>query len=433
MPAGKVIIATYGFPPYIESLGGSIRILKLAEYLLEQGMDVVVVCAATPHHDAFGYESTLRKIRTVACNDPIAALAQRIKGPASAASPSAAQIQHSLLTRLKKKLKPLVLDAMVPDTGFMVARSMARAIEKEMATANGPVTVITSGPPHSIHLVGKRIKRAYRQIKWILDYRDSWNGTSLFRKKNSLLQKINERMERECLNKADHLAYISAPMLPKAEEIARSTLQNKATLIANGYDERLQLTAVPQPSPSCAVLRIGYFGALDQGHGSYRDPGVLYAALDTLPDGTIQFVVHGPSALDQTWASLLGDKLHNGGKLAHADAIEKMTQMDALLLLHTRDEGADEVVTGKVFEYISTGLPIISVGPRGMAVNQLLRGDPAFHWVSHTDREGITSLFRSLIENKRNGQSQRRDETIIRSFSRTAQHEKFIELICSHP
>jgi hypothetical protein len=106
-----------------------------------------------------------------------------------------------------------------------------------------------------------------------------------------------------------------------------------------------------------------------------------------------------------------------------------MFGMDALLLLHTREEGADEVVTGKVFEYISTGRPIISVGPASMAVNQLLQSDPLFHWIDHRDEAGLTALFRSLSQRTESQRNERRPDMLIRSFSRTAQHEKFLRLL----
>ena len=105
-----------------------------------------------------------------------------------------------------------------------------------------------------------------------------------------------------------------------------------------------------------------------------------------------------------------------------------MFEMDALLLLHTREEGADEVVTGKVFEYVATGRPIISIGPADMAVNALLRHDPSFHWVDHRDEAGLVALLRRLQVSCRTGGTQR-SEQLIRSFSRTAQHAKFTDLI----
>jgi Glycosyl transferase 4-like domain len=435
MSANKIIIATYGFPPYLKSLGGSIRVLKLAEYLISNGHDVTVVCARTSHADTFGYDELLARINTIACNDPVATLASRMSGPSASGAARSAGSHCSFKGRVQQRLKALVLDAMVPDTGILVAHRMLQAIRQEVASATAPVTLITSGPPHSVHLIGNRLARQHDGLKWIMDYRDSWNGTSLFRKHNSLLQRLNLAMERRCLRAVHHLAYISSPMLPKAERIAGRALTHKATLISNGYDERL-LQDAPPASAGCAggadggSLRIGYYGAVDHGPASYRDPGVVYRALLQFPEHEVQFVVHGPSTLEAAWAGRLGERLKDGGKLPHAQAIRSMFEMDVLLLLHTREEGADEVVTGKVFEYVATGRPIISIGPADMAVNALLKDDPSFHWVDHRDEVGLVALLRRLQVCCRIGGPQRSGQ-LIRSFSRTAQHEKFMDLIDS--
>lgn len=432
MSTAKIIIATYGFPPYLRSLGGAIRVLKLAEYLSDQGLEPTVVCARTPHFDTFGYDEVLARIRTIACDDPVAKLASRVSAPQGGTSTPG---RSGLLGRLRLWLKAQVLDVMVPDTGILVARAMHAAIQKEIASADGPVTLITSGPPHSVHLVGWRLSRTTPDLNWIMDYRDSWNGTSLFRKRNRLLQQLNESLERRCLRACRHLTYISGPMLAKAETIAGCALAAKATLISNGYDEALlrnvqQQSAAASPRPDAERLRIGYYGALDHGPASYRDPAVIYRALMQFPAEAVQFVVHGPSALQDDWIDRLGARVRHGGKLSHADAIRSMFDMDALVLLHTRDEGADEVVTGKVFEYVATGRPIISIGPAEMAVNTLLRDDPSFHWVDHRDEAGLVRLLHALQASRRAGASQRA-EPLIRSFSRTEQHQKFLHLMAS--
>ncbi|HEV6966460.1 glycosyltransferase [Roseateles sp.] len=428
MKTKKIIIATYGFPPYLKSLGGSIRILKLADYLISRGHDVTVVCAQTPHLDSFGYDNLLSKIKTIPCEDPVASLAKRIRVARTTAGSSGSGAKE----RLKHRLKTIVLDAMVPDTGVLVVRSMLEVVRREVDSADEPVTLITSGPPHSVHLVGSKLKRTHPRVNWIMDYRDSWNGTSLFRKRTPLLQRLNASFERKCIRAADHLSYISSPMLPKAERIAGISLTSKATLISNGYDEAL-LQEVWQEPPhrrdDTGPLRIGYYGALDHGPSSYRDPAIIFRALLKLPESAIQFIVHGPSVLEAGWAERLGFRLKDGGKLPHTDAIRSMFKMDALLLLHTREEGADEVVTGKVFEYIATGLPIISIGPANMAVNALLKQDPSFHWVDHRDEVGLVTLLQQLA-NGRTVQVRRPDD-LIHSFSRTAQHEKFLKLISS--
>jgi glycosyltransferase involved in cell wall biosynthesis len=424
-----IIIITYGFPPYTKSLGGAIRMLKLSEYFTANGFDVSVVCVSTRLNEAYGYEETLSKIAVKTCADPFAYFARSSASLPRGNNSQKSSVWSQIRARSVQRLKQIILDFMVPDSGCLTIHSMISMVAKEVSNIDGPIVLITSGPPHSMHLVGHAIKKNFPQVRWIMDYRDSWNGTSLFRKKNRLLQFFNSSLEVKCLLGADHITYISGPMLKKAEAVASGSLQHKSTFISNGYDERLQPRPCPPRDANEMPLRVGYFGMIDDTKGGYREPTCLFEALNLLSNGSIQFVVHGPSVLGPEWGSRSGQSIVNGGKLSHSEALKQMNEMDALLLLHTCEAGADEVLTGKVFEYIATGLPIISVGPREMAVNALLKDDEAFHWASHLDVNGIAEIFQKLLLAKEAGELHHRHPEKILIHSRTRQHEKFLRLV----
>lgn len=429
MLQAHIIILTYGFPPYTKSLGGAIRMLKLAEYFTAKGLDVSVVCASTRLNEAYGYEKTLSKLNIKTSADPFTHFAR----PSTSLSRGNSNQKRSVWSRIKAPsvqwLKQIILELMIPDSGFLTLRSMTSIVAKEISNVDCPIVLITSGPPHSMHLAGHAIKKKFPQVRWIMDYRDSWNGTSLFRKKNRLLQFFNTRLEVKCLLGADHVTYISEPILRKAEAIAHTPLQHKSMFISNGYDERLQPRPRSPRDTNEMPLRVGYFGTIDDRKGGYRDPTSLFEALNLLPTESIQFVVYGPSVLDPEWQSRLGHCIINGGKLNHSEALKQMNEMDALLLLHTCEAGADEVLTGKVFEYIATGSPIISIGPREMAVNALFADDAAFHWASHLDVNGICEIFKKLLLAKEAGEIDLRHPEKILIHSRTKQHEKFLSLV----
>lgn len=429
MLPSHIIILTYGFPPYTKSLGGAIRMLKLAEYFTVKGFDVSVVCASTRLNEAYGYEKTLSKLNIKTCADPFTHFVRQTASLSKVNSRHKPSVWSRVKLRFVQWLKQIILELMIPDSGFLTIRGMTSIVAKEISNVDGQIVLITSGPPHSMHLVGDEIKKSFPQVHWIMDYRDSWNGTSLFRKKNRLLQFFNTRLEVKCLLAADHITYISGPMLKKAEALAKGSLQHKSTFISNGYDERLQPRPCPPRDANEMPLRVGYFGTIDDTKGGYRDPTCLFEALNLSSAGSIQFVVHGPSVLDPEWGARLGHSLVNGGKLSHSEALKKMNEMDALLLLHTCEAGADEVLTGKVFEYIATGLPIISIGPREMAVNALLTDDEGFHWASYLDVNGIAEIFKKLLLAKEAGETHHRHPEKILIHSRTRQHEKFLRLV----
>jgi hypothetical protein len=419
----SVLIVTYGFPPHIKSLGGAIRMLKLAEYLQNSGCKVQVLCARTPHFDTFGYDELLKSLCVTYVDDPVAMAGARYFTPGQpgvARSPSWRDV-------LKARLKRIVIEGLTPDTGMLAVRRMRRAA-LDIARNDPQLTVITSGPPHSTHLVGSWLKQRVPSVHWIVDYRDSWNGSSLFRKQNAVLQKFNERFERKVLRQCDTFTYISQPMLGKAVRHGTPSLQHKAHLIANGFDASI-LQQFPDKPHREGPLRLGYFGAIDDGAGSYRNPDCLFKIVEQMPETAIRMEFYGAINISSAWQQRLGERLFIGSRLSHREVFKKMAEMDALLLLHTQEDGADEVVTGKVFEYVASRLPIVSIGPAGMAVNKLLSEDLTLFCAEHARPDEIASMLSRLCQLKAAHTLPQRNMARAVSYSRERQFATLFDVI----
>lgn len=400
--------------------------LKLAEYLQNNGCEVQVLCARTAYFDTYGYDELLASLSITYVDDPVALTGSRIfRGNGERAIDI---VEHS--ESIKSRFKRFVIDALTPDTAVMMIGHMRRAA-RDIVAAKPGMTVITSGPPHSIHLVGSWLKQRFSSVQWVVDYRDSWNGTSLFRKRFSVLQKLNERFERRVLTRCDRFTYISSPMLNKAQQLSGPTLAAKSHLIANGFDTAL-LALFRNLKPQAGPMRLGYFGAIDDGKDSYRNPECIFEAIVSLPELAIRLEFYGSVQITAAWQATLGKRLVVGPRLSHRDALETMASMDALLLLHTREDGADEVVTGKVFEYIASGLPIVSIGPTGMAVNRLLSDDASVFRAEHTNRGAITELLAHLVTAKATHMMPTRAQNRLGSFNRESQFAVFLNLINEH-
>lgn len=400
--------------------------LKLAEYLQNNGCDVHVLCARTAHFDTFGYDKLLKSLQITYVDDPAAKAASRaFSGGLSPTSGAAGLVQV-----IKLRIKQVAIDLLTPDTAVTMLGRMRRA-SCAIVALQPEMTVITSGPPHSVHLVGHWLRERFSTVQWIVDYRDSWNSTSLFRKRYFLFQKLNEYFERRVLSRCDQFTYISSPMLSKVQQFVAEPLAGKSHLIANGFDIAL-LEQFRNLKPQVGVLRLGYFGSIDDGKDSYRNPACIFDAIASVPNLAIRLEFYGSIQLSPEWKTIFGERLFVGPRLSHREALETMAGMDALLLLHTRAEGADEVVTGKVFEYVASGLPIVSIGPSEMEVNNLLSGDSSFFYAEHTNRDAIAKLLSHLVTCKEKGIMQKREQSKIGSFSRDRQFQVFLNLINEH-
>lgn len=420
-----VLIVTYGFLPHSKSLGGVLRMLRLAEYLQNRNCKVYVLSASNSHNDSFGYDKLLKSLNIIYVPDKFALATGR------SGNGVLENKEQSLITRLKgwikTKLKPIILELLTPDTGIFVVKQMV-STAAELIKSNPHITVVTSGPPHSVHLVGSSLKKQFSSINWIVDYRDSWNGTSLFRKKNKVLQKINERFEKSVLSGCDSFSYISEPMLKKAKVYSKNLSNSNSFMIMNGFDIGV-LNSFKNKPLNKGPLKIGYFGAIDTNSNGYRNPDIIFDVLLKNPNIDLKLEFFGAVTISKKWQRKLSKRIHIGSNLSHPDALQKMNSMDALLLLHTREEGADEVLTGKVFEYIATGLPIIAIGPKNMAVVKMLEGDKGFFTASNISSNEIVSVFEKLVLLKKKSLLPLRNRDDILQYSRDQQYEQFFDLV----
>lgn len=430
MPPAPVLLITHGFPPYIPTLGGAMRILKLAEHLRSTGADVYVIAARGKDFGDFGYRGLLDSLRVHYAADPL----HRRASQTSASGPGPrSDSTRGWMARLGASVvaavKPLALEVAVPDTGIAAAPGFYRRA-RALIESDGIPNVITSGPPHSVHLVGWFLKRRFGdRVNWLVDYRDSWNGTPLFRKTNRMLQRFNVRAERAVLDRLDQLVYVSPPMLRKAQEIASDPMRlaSRSLLVMNGFDDATLTHRRPWTHRD-GLLRIGYFGALDDDPTSYRNPTALFATIldHKIP---VRLELWGAVAVSKKWSDRLGDRMAICGNVAHADAFARMCEYDALLLLHTRREGAEEVITGKLFEYLASGRPILSVGPDVMAANKILGAEPCNITCTHDDPSAIAAALGELVRRKQTGTLQGRDTAAVVRYSRSHQYSLLHRLL----
>ena len=129
--------------------------------------------------------------------------------------------------------------------------------------------MITTGPPHSLHLIGKLKEEL--NIKWIADFRDPWTqiGYHDKLKLNKGSRKKHEELEKRVLNTADHI--ITTSFTTKEEFSAKTS--RPITVITNGYDSEVNIK-----KPVRSKFKIAHIGSLLSG----RDPENLWKALQQL-------------------------------------------------------------------------------------------------------------------------------------------------------
>ena len=94
--------------------------------------------------------------------------------------------------------------------------------------------IITTGPPHSTHLIGLNLKKQHN-LKWIADFRDPWTNIDWFPKLplNSSSLKKHHSMEFEVLSQADEVVTVTPTLSKELSEISGK----EVSTITNGYEE----------------------------------------------------------------------------------------------------------------------------------------------------------------------------------------------------
>lgn len=398
MEPRKVLIIARDFIPYHYSLGGVARVLKMSVFLSEAGFEVHILAARGEKIDFFGYEQLPPRVTVHYVVDPL----QRWLNRSWKRGGRRASGSRGLPGRLTDWARAFVMEVSVPDIAvFLTGRYFRKATD--LIRKTGIRNVVVSSPPHSTQIIGLRLKRRFREnICLIADFRDSWNERrEVGSKRTRLFHSLSIMTENRVLEAADYILCISRPM---RERIAKKCpgAARKAIVVMNGFDEAMAGPEIPR-TPKGDSLSIGHFGRFINGKDGIVDPGPLFGALQRFR-GKVRLHLFGFVKLDPRWKAELGDVLQIHDALPHAEAIRAMRNMNLLLFYHTRTEGAEEVVSGKLFDYMLAERPILIIGPARMEASRIVRQEGIGLVIDGLEQESIvseiTGLYRMWEEEK---------------------------------
>ena len=421
MNRSPVLIVVRDFPPYFGTLGGVIRILKLADFLELRGIPVHVVASAGHELNYFGYEDVVKRLNIHYVPDKL----QRYNTRQST-SPVASSSAPNKHPSFGKRIRNVVSELAVPDLGIFFFRGMYRAA-RAIIESHGIKNVIVSSPPFSTQAVGWLLKRQFGdKLNLIVDYRDSWNTLSIFAKHWPATRALNRFMERKVLESADHLLYQSPPVIEKINRMFPSAVKD-SLLVMNGYDPVMAPRA-NMPNSKGDMLTIGHFGSINDDANGFRNPTPILRAAAEL-DLPIRFEFFGPTRLSSQWKERLGARFVIGENLAHDEALRKMAGTDVLMLVHSDPDGADEVIPAKIFEYMLTGRPIFAAGPANMESARMVQERTLGYTADILDPSAITKTLKRILADWENDRLVTYSRDLLSEFARPVQYEKILPLL----
>ncbi|WP_298486336.1 glycosyltransferase family 4 protein [uncultured Maribacter sp.] len=386
----KVLIIAYYWPP--AGGPGVQRWLKFITYLRDFNIEPVLYIPENPHYpieDA----SLLNEIPegiTIYKN----AIFEPYKLASIFSSKKTKRISSGLIqTKKQSFLEKTFLwvrgNLFIPDARkFWVKPSISfleDVIKKEKIE-----TIITTGPPHSVHLIGLGLKKKLN-ITWISDFRDPWT-TIGYHKKLKLTnasKKKHEYLENEVLNTADKIIVTSATTKKEFKTITSQPIE----VITNGYDLK-----IAQEVQLDSKFTIAHIGSLLTG----RDPDNLWKALSELLSENENFKNLFSLQLvgvvsDDVLENIKKYKLVNNteiiGYLSHNDAVVFQRKSQVLLLVEINSEETKGIIPGKVFEYFAAKRPILGVGPKDWEVGQLIENTSAGEAFTYDSKDKIKEII----------------------------------------
>jgi len=390
----KILIITYYWPPC--GGAGVQRWLKFAKYLPDYGWEPFVLTVDQAYAQYPAIDESLRKdidpslkvFKTKAHNYFLSGYGRKTETVAGGIALS----KKGLLNLVARFIRG---NFFIPDPRKGWNRfALPKAVE---LIKNEQIKyILTTSPPHSTQLIGLKLKSLFPSINWICDLRDPWTDIYYYGKFYGTwpARRYDKILERKVLEHADKIITVGKSLA----ELFSSKLDEasgKIFVVSNGYDEDDFKGPYKKEKEK---LKITYVGTLTD---QYPVEPVINA-LSVLQDRNITYelTIAGqcPDEIKSSIsAKLIEDYVNFFPYLSHEAAIKKMAGSTVLLLLIPDHKGNEMIITGKLFEYLRTGLPILLIGPEEGDAAEIISKYNAGRSFGKTDVSGIVHYLSSDI------------------------------------
>ncbi|MDO9338961.1 MAG: glycosyltransferase family 4 protein [Bacteroidales bacterium] len=418
----KVLIVTYYWPP--SGGAGVQRWLKFSKYLPEFGWEPVIL-TVDPEYAAYPVTDN-----SLAAELPLSVKVHRTPAidyfsiyKKDKSRIPAAGFANSVDNTLKGKILRFIRgNFFIPDPrrgwNKYAFRKACEIIEPE-----GINHVITTSPPHSTQLIGLKVKKKYPGIKWIADLRDPWTDIYYYEQfyPTFISKRIDSGLEKSVLKKADRIITVGAS-LKTLFSLKVKGVENKTDVITNGYDEDDFAGLTPSSSD---IFTISYTGTLSD---AYPIEGFL-DALQSFKENGNDFRLRFIGTVSPKHKDLILSKTGNSivefiPYVDHATAIRYLLDTTVLLLIIPDHQSNKCIITGKLFEYIATGKPILCLGPVDGDAAEIIRTTGNGATFGYDDISGILQYISDNHAGTENTES-----SIINQFSRKELTSKLVDSI----
>jgi len=413
----KVLIISYYWPPSGGS--GVQRWLKFVKYFREFGIEPIVL-TVDPEFATFpNYDYSLSdeipegiEIHTTQASSPFE-LYKKVRKKDAPQAGFSGEKKTGLIDKAMRFIRGnfFIPDARIGWNKFALEKA------KELIQSHNIDSIVTTSPPHSTQLIGLALKKEFN-LHWLADLRDPWTeiyyNQELFR--TPFAKRKDYKFEQACLKNADKIVVVSED-IKRHFGANRPEILTKIHVIPNGFDEA-DFNIIPtlsNVSPNCdsgsnsqkisennlGSKIISYVGNLGE---QYPVEGLLEAFSEIVKKGSewkLQFVGNCHNGV-----KVLVEKLNLSQSVVfvpyvnHSEAIDYMINANVLLIIIPEIENNKGILTGKLFEYLATGNPILNIGPKDGDAATILRENAVSVTLNPNEKQAIIDFILNSTANQ---------------------------------
>lgn len=427
----RILIITYYWPPSGGS--GVQRWLKFVKYLAQKGWEPFVFTPENPHfptQDASLQKDVPPQVEVI--RFPIWEPYKAFNRLTSAFSGKKKVQQVDFVATGKKTwLQKFGMwvrgNFFIPDARrFWIKPSVEYLTD--FVQRNHITKIITTGPPHSVHLIGRDLKRKNSSLKWIADFRDPWSEWDLLDtlQISGWARKRHKQWEASVLQEADIVLTVTPQYVKQFQRLGGKNVQ----LITNGFDEDDFKSMQHQRTERFTIRHIG-------GVDELRDPRAAMLAIKNLCEHHADFnnsvQVEFVGSVNASFKNfieqdtVLAARVTFVSQLPHSELLKLYERTDVLLLVLAHAAHAAGNIPGKLFEYLASGNEIIGVGASDGDSAMIIKNAGAGSVYEPKDLNGLEIAFMKNFTNWKTGVTPN-SETPAK-YSRRALTDKLIELL----
>jgi galactitol-specific phosphotransferase system IIB component len=425
----KILIITYYWPP--AGGPGVQRWLKFVKYLPDFGVQPIVYIPENPTYPIVD-ENLVKEV-----SDKATILKQKIFEPYQLASflskNKTKKMNSGIIPNQKKQsfLDKVFLwirgNLFIPDARFFWVKPSVSYLEKYIIE-NNIDTIVTSGPPHSLHLIGMELKKKLN-VKWFADFRDPWTTIGYHKslRLSNYAAKKHKDLESSVLNTADTIIVTSKTTKTEFQVLTTKPI----AVITNGFDvEKVEKQTL---DAKFSLAHIGSFL-------SARNPKLLWESLVELAAEIPYFKSHleikligavSQEVLDSIADFGLDVYLNNLGYVSHQEAIAHQRKSQVLLLIEIDSEETKSIIPGKLFEYMVSNRPIIAIGPNGSDFAEIITNTNTGVFFDYSEKVKLKKLILDFYNQYLEGKLQSHGIG-LQKYSRKYLTEQLVQLLTSN-